>query len=149
MHRRCCRLTSRQHRRCIIPQDVTQSSAPEDGRNYRPKLFELIGIINKPLLFHLVGCLYYCISDAWSYKLQSKSRFIHRVTHKRNLRTSGVKTSLLNFTFLSPLHLLWKLITKSKLHVSVWIKLSSYSQCSTKGKGHTYSGLHSQKLYDV
>ena len=38
-----------------------QSSAPKDGRNYRPKHVELIGIINKPLLLHLVGCLYYCI----------------------------------------------------------------------------------------
>jgi len=28
----------------------TQSSAPEDGRNCRPKHVELIGIINKPLL---------------------------------------------------------------------------------------------------
>jgi len=37
----------------------TQSSAPEDGRNNSPKYFELIGIINKPLLLHLVGCLYY------------------------------------------------------------------------------------------
>ena len=37
----------------------TQSSAPEDGRNYHPKHVELIGIINKPLLFRLVGCLYY------------------------------------------------------------------------------------------
>jgi len=37
----------------------TQSSAPEDGRNYRPKHVELIGIINKPLFLHLVGCLYY------------------------------------------------------------------------------------------
>ena len=34
-----------------------QSSAPEDGRNYRPKHVELIGIINKPLLLHLGGCL--------------------------------------------------------------------------------------------
>jgi len=33
----------------------TQSSAPEDGRDYRPKHAELIGIINKPLLLHLVG----------------------------------------------------------------------------------------------
>ena len=49
----------RQHRGCIIPQAVTQSSAPEDGRNNRPKHVELIGIINKPLLLHLVGCLYY------------------------------------------------------------------------------------------
>ena len=36
-----------------------QSSAPEDGRNYRPKQVELIEIINKPLLLHLVGYLYY------------------------------------------------------------------------------------------
>ena len=65
----------RQHRGCIIPQAVvalyhklwlhyttscnTQSSAPEDGRNYRPKHVELIGIINKPLFLHLVGCLCY------------------------------------------------------------------------------------------
>ena len=32
----------------------TQSSAPEDGRDKRPKHVELIGI-NKPLLLHLVG----------------------------------------------------------------------------------------------
>ena len=32
----------------------TQSSAPEDGRDHRPKHVELIGIINKPLLLHLV-----------------------------------------------------------------------------------------------
>ena len=44
--------------------------APEDGRNYRPKHVELIGIINKPLLLHLVGCLYYCISDIRSYTRQ-------------------------------------------------------------------------------
>ena len=37
----------------------TQSSAPDDGRNNRPKQVELIEIINKPLLLHLVGCLYY------------------------------------------------------------------------------------------
>ena len=37
----------------------TQSSAPEDGQNHRPKHVELTGIINKPLLLHLVGCLYY------------------------------------------------------------------------------------------
>ena len=37
----------------------TQSSALEDGQNNCPKHVELTGIINKPLLFHLVGCLYY------------------------------------------------------------------------------------------
>ena len=49
----------RQHRGCIILQAVTQSSAPEDGQNNCPKHVELTGIINKPLLLHLVGCLYY------------------------------------------------------------------------------------------
>jgi len=48
----------------------TQSSAPEDGRNYRPKHVELIEITNKLLLLHLVGCLYYCIRDARSHKRQ-------------------------------------------------------------------------------
>ena len=33
----------------------TQSSAPEDGQNNCPKHVELIGIINKLLLLHLVG----------------------------------------------------------------------------------------------
>ena len=37
----------------------TQSGAPEDGQNNCPKHAELTGIINKPLLLHLVGCLYY------------------------------------------------------------------------------------------
>ena len=32
-----------------------QSIAPEDGRDQRPKHVELIGIINNPLLLHLVG----------------------------------------------------------------------------------------------
>ena len=33
----------------------TQTTAPEDGRDHRPKHVELIGIINKPLMLHLVG----------------------------------------------------------------------------------------------
>jgi len=37
----------------------TQSSAPEDGQNNYPKHAELAGIINKPLLLHLVGYMYY------------------------------------------------------------------------------------------
>ena len=40
----------------------TQSSAPEDGQNNCPKPVELAGIINTPLLLHLVGCLYYLLS---------------------------------------------------------------------------------------
>ena len=37
----------------------TQSNAPEDVQNNFPKHVELTGIINKPLLLHIVGCLYY------------------------------------------------------------------------------------------
>ena len=60
MHPRCCRpVAGWQHRGCIIPQAVTQSGAPEDEQNNCPKHVELTGIMNKPLLLHLVGCLYY------------------------------------------------------------------------------------------
>ena len=68
----CCRLrynaptmlpaTGWQHRGCTrrrVTGCNTQSSAPEDRQNNCPKYFELIGIINKPLLLQLVGCLYY------------------------------------------------------------------------------------------
>ena len=58
----------------------TQSSAPVDGRNYSPKHVELIGIINKPLLFHLFGCLYYCIIDTRSYKHQINTSVVCIVT---------------------------------------------------------------------
>ena len=50
----------RQHRGCIIPQTVTHSLVFQKmGKNTCPKHVELTGIINKPLLLHLVGCLYY------------------------------------------------------------------------------------------
>ena len=65
------RLPADQHRRCII----THSSAPEDGRNYRPKHVKLIGIINIPLLLHIVGCLYYYINDARSHEHQIRIMF--------------------------------------------------------------------------
>ena len=49
----------------------TQYSAPEDGQNNCWKHVELTGFINKPLLLHLVGCLYYlyqlCIVKQISY----------------------------------------------------------------------------------
>ena len=60
----------RQHRGCIIPQAVTQSSAPEDGRDHRPKHVELIGIVNKPLLLHLVGVYIIYVNDARSNEYQ-------------------------------------------------------------------------------
>ena len=69
MHPRCCRpVTLKRKLPGYRPTTSwvhyttscnTQSSAPEDGQDYRPKHVELIGIINKPLLLHLVGCLHY------------------------------------------------------------------------------------------
>ena len=46
----------------------TQSSAPEDGRDQRTKHVELTGIINKPLLLHLVGVyiIYSCNDSSHS-----------------------------------------------------------------------------------
>ena len=48
-------VAGRQHRPCIIPQAVTQSSAPEDGENNCPKLVERTRFINNPLFLHLDG----------------------------------------------------------------------------------------------
>ena len=67
--------TGRQHRGCIIPQPVTQSSVPEYGQNNCPKHVELTGIINKPLLLHLVGCLYYLCLYIF-FRLATQSQFI-------------------------------------------------------------------------
>ena len=51
----------------------TQYSALEDGRNHRPKHEELIGIMNKTLLLHLVGCLCYLESDSFVLLLSELS----------------------------------------------------------------------------
>jgi hypothetical protein len=80
MHPRCCRpvawkRSSSASRRPAGNIVGAQSSAPEDGRNHYPKHVELIGIINKPLLFHLVGCLYYLFQ--WcTVKQISNSQFV-------------------------------------------------------------------------
>ena len=54
----------------------TQSSAPEYGQNNCPKHVELTGIINKPLLLHLVGCLYYLYLFIYFFRLSKQSQFI-------------------------------------------------------------------------
>ena len=55
----------------------TQSSAPEDGQNNFPKHVELTGIINKSLLLHLVGCLYYFYLIIYIFlRLAKQSQFI-------------------------------------------------------------------------
>ena len=77
-NRRCCLLVARMRWYTVSPfpphpghQQAAPSvlyttnckhslALPEDGRNYRPKHVELIEIVIKLLLLHLVGCLYYC-----------------------------------------------------------------------------------------
>ena len=54
----------------------TQSSAPEDVQNNCPKHVELTGIINKPLLLHLVACLYYLYFIIFFLRLAKQSQFI-------------------------------------------------------------------------
>ena len=58
------------------PSCNTQSSFPEDGQNNCPKHVELTGIINKPLLLHLVGCLYYLYFIIFFWDLAKQSQFI-------------------------------------------------------------------------
>jgi len=53
----------------------TQSSSPAYGQNNCPKHVELTGIINKPLLLNLVGCLYYLYS-LYFLRLAKQSQFI-------------------------------------------------------------------------
>jgi len=71
MHPRCFRpATSWVH---YTTSCTTQSSAPEDGRDHRPKQVELFRIINKPLLLHLVGVYIIYINDARSDKRSNLS----------------------------------------------------------------------------
>ena len=59
----------------------TQSNAPEDGRNYRPKHVEVIDIINKLLLLHLVGCL--CISTLHLLEISVESHILPSTLQRR------------------------------------------------------------------
>ena len=78
MHRQCCRpVAGQQHRECIIPQAVTCSLVLlEDGQNNCPKHVELTGIINKPLLLHIVVCLYYLYFIIFFCDSAKQSQFI-------------------------------------------------------------------------
>ena len=51
--------TGRQHRGCILPQALTHSLVLLKMGKIIARSLMLTGIINKPLLLHLVGCLYY------------------------------------------------------------------------------------------
>jgi hypothetical protein len=64
--------TDRPHIECI-PSCIAKSNAPEDGQNSCPKHVELIGIINRQLLLHLVGCLPYYLYQRCTVKQISHS----------------------------------------------------------------------------
>ena len=59
----------------------TQSSAPEDGRDQHPKHVEMIGIINIPLLMHLVGVYIIYINHTRSNKRQLLLQFLGAWQH--------------------------------------------------------------------
>ena len=169
------------HRRCSLPATSsvhyttscnTQSSAPANGRNYRPKHVELIGIINKPLLLHLVGCLYYCISDAQSYKHQmsmevwcndkgglkylERSLSQYRVDHKFYIDWSGIEPVLcdeirtwvtvwhLDFFDSHLLH--WKLLRISFAGMTVHPSTITHNEC--KADKHVFLEQHQEPLPD-
>ena len=90
----------------------TQSSAPEDGQNNSPEHVELIGIINKPLLLHLVGCLYYLYQWCAVKHILNYSEVVHSVHsfYIKQFFNTPTKCASLFFVPLS---------TTSLLHVSV------------------------------
>ena len=51
-------------------------SAPEDWRDHCLKHVELTGIINKPLLLHLVGVYIIYVNDAQSNKYQTLQKYL-------------------------------------------------------------------------
>ena len=59
MHPRCCQPLAGNIMDALYTSCNTQSSVLEGGQNNCLKHDELTGIINKPLLLHLIGCLYY------------------------------------------------------------------------------------------
>jgi hypothetical protein len=91
MHRRCCRPPAGN----IVGVHYTtswntQSSVLEDGQNNCPKHVQLTGIINKPLLLHLVGCLYYLYQ--WCMVKQiSDNKIYLLIKYVRSFRWRWVK----------------------------------------------------------
>ena len=97
MHPPCCRpATSWVH---YTTSCNTQSSASEDGQNNFPKHVEMTGIINKPLLLHLVGCLYYLyfiIFFETCYTISIYSSTECRVFHNVNFLVRKILTFYIN-----------------------------------------------------
>ena len=97
IHPRCCQpATSWVH---YTTSFNTQSSTPEDGRNHRPKHVELIGIINKPLLFiYLVVYIIY-INDARSSIHQIGFFFENELLWQFDVENKLIQTAVLGHIF--------------------------------------------------
>ena len=111
----------------------TQSSAPEDGQNNCPEHVELIGIINKSLLFHLVGCLYYlyqcCTVKQISYnEIYLLFKYIKSVlwrTAKRLSYIEGVRSLKVNLNW----HLKTLFLCQFWILHKIFYPVSQKTQC--------------------
>ena len=83
----------------------TQSNALEDGQNNCPKHVELTGIINKPLLLHLVGCIYYLYQWCTVKRMSSLPGCMKLGVSFEISRTEGLKKNAENIYFLVKLFL--------------------------------------------
>ena len=99
----------------------TQFSAPEDGQNNCPKHVELTGIINKPLLMHLVGCLYY-LYQWFTVKQISDNEIYLLIKYIKSVLWRAAKC-------LSNIEEAWCLKVKKKLYFSLRYKPNFYTHC--------------------
>ena len=70
----------------------TQSSAPEDGSDHRPKHVELIGIINKPLLLHLVGVYITYVNGGRSKNINISLKYWGTLTQRHSFTSQYTYT---------------------------------------------------------
>ena len=102
MHPRCCRSPAGNIGVHYTTSCYTQFSAPEDGRDHRPKHVELIGIINKPLLLHLVGVYIIYVNDVRSNKYQYFACvLVPLVISHTNVTINGHQTSEIGLSLTS------------------------------------------------
>ena len=151
MHLRCCQLAISWVR--FTTSCNAQSSAPEDGQNNCQKHVDLIGIINKPLLLHLVGCLYFLyqwctvkqISNVgWGYlRTGCWGRYFGlRETRWQRSGENYIMTSLRICT----LHEILTLILRRSRTGTVWFYTSTSNKRAARPKLYTKSLTRDLKL---
>ena len=109
----------------------TQYSAPEDGRDQRPKHVELIGFIYKPLLLHLVGVYIILIT------------FMCWLSWNLGLSTSWNPQGLYRDWFaFKYLHMLKRLVTDNYWGVEVEFHLLLYSVLNRYQSSASKEGMY-------